>query len=73
MRAEYGSAHIRAACIGQDSFHEEPNCSGEPEAYNSHCCWAVVPLLLATLGARVPLTVGVRESPFTPVQTRLRH
>ena len=33
----------------------------------------VVPLLLETLGARVPLTVGARESPFTPVQTRLRH
>jgi hypothetical protein len=32
-----------------------------------------VPLLLETLGARVPLTVGARESPFTPVQTRLRH
>ena len=70
MRAEYGSAHIRAACIGQDSFHEEPN---RRDKSGRHCRWAVVPLLLATLGARVPLTVGVRESPFTPVQTRLRH
>ena len=30
-------------------------------------------MLLETLGARVPRTVGARESPFTPVRTRLRH
>ena len=42
------------------------------EKCGRHCCWAVAPLLLETLGAQVPLTVGARESPFTPVQTRLR-
>ena len=41
MRAEYGSAHIRAACIRQDSFHEEPNCSGGLKRGHANALWGV--------------------------------